>query len=810
VKIFGLEITRHKPDEPQVQNKPIIQDVVPEIKLALPDTKGPATIPSVKDPTLNYAGNRFQGRGQFSTAEYDLSEMGRIEDTDSYVRQAFEKKEALMFKEGWDIVGKNPRTIKYLRARLAQISRASGNPTDKLWREIGSSLIRKSNAFIIKVRKTEASGGRVRVDANEKTLQPVAAYFIAPAETMEYQLSNNRITRWRQRMPDGSIQEYRPQDVIHFYFSRKDGFIFGTPSLVPVVDDIRALRKIEENIELLVYQHLFPLFQYKVGTKEAPAGFTETGEREIDMVRREIQYMPTEGGIVTPERHEIVAIGAEGRALRAESYLEHFKQRVFAGLGVSSVDMGDGQTANRSTADNMSRNLVDSVKNYQQITEIFINEFVLSELLLESTFGEDVLDEENRCYLKFKEIDIATLIKKEAHYADQFKKNIVTWAEARSRAGFEPINVPTPEEVAAGDDLHEEYPEWYQTHWKLFGEPTILMQSIDEPYSTAAQAAAANRSTSLSAPQVEQAGEKQNEQEIALEKEKTKAKIAVAKAKPKPKPARKDGFLNETFRSLREEVLLRSEQKFDPDWLATLIRTGMRPAIDRLITEQVTAFIQGYSRYGTLQGNSYINSITMARRHLSDRAEHYVERLTNELVGNLRRQSTNLSKDELLPRIRAIFDTLEYRTRFIEDVEVRKALNYGKLQALAPQMDAASSFHSTSTDTTCLQCQSHHRTTYSFANIALDHIAPHHANCHCKTIVTKDSKDNGVFHSIIDSKFSTQSDNEGYLPEKLSHDCPKCNKTALKSAQVPNTYWCIGCREAFTVEDSQDNANLNK
>ena len=228
-----------------------------------------------------------------------------------------------MFKEGWDLVGKNPRTIKYIQTRMHQISQASNSPIDGLLRNIGSSLIRKSNCFLLKVRNIEASGGKVRsVPGKKLSLLPVAAYFVIPSETVEYKVSGNKVSRWRQRMPDGTHKEYDPKNIIHFHMDRKEGLVFGTPSIVPVLDDIRALRKIEENIELLVYQHLFPLFHYKVGTPDAPAGMTEGGDREIDVIRQEIQYMPSEGGIVTPERHEISTIGSEGRALRAEGYLE--------------------------------------------------------------------------------------------------------------------------------------------------------------------------------------------------------------------------------------------------------------------------------------------------------------------------------------------------------------------------------------------------------------------------------------------------------------------------------------------------------
>jgi hypothetical protein len=299
-------------------------------------------VKSIKPSPLSYATSRSMDGLEFVNAEYDLAEVGVIEDVESIVRQAHRKKIALMFKEGYDFVGKNKDTIEYVKARLAQIARASGIQTAELLKNLGTSLIRTSNAFLVKVRKDENSGGRIRRTPEGKILKPVAALFSVPAETMRARLDadTGKVNLWRQEMPDGRWKLFRADDVIHFTISKKDGFVFGTPDLIPVIDDIRALRKIEENVELLVYQHLFPLFHYKVGTETAPAGTTEGGDDEIEVAKTEIQYMPSEGGIVTPERHEIKMIGAEGRALRAESYITHFKRRVIAGLGISELDLG--------------------------------------------------------------------------------------------------------------------------------------------------------------------------------------------------------------------------------------------------------------------------------------------------------------------------------------------------------------------------------------------------------------------------------------------------------------------------------------
>ena len=133
-----------------------LKDRIPEIKAIIPGTQKSAVIPPVRSPVLGYNSDRYTGRGSFIEAEYDLGEVGRVEDTEAYVRQAFDKKVALMFKEGWDVIGSNPKTVKYIRTRFSQMSRASGTPVHKLFRSVGSSLIRKSNS----PRQTGA--GRIR------------------------------------------------------------------------------------------------------------------------------------------------------------------------------------------------------------------------------------------------------------------------------------------------------------------------------------------------------------------------------------------------------------------------------------------------------------------------------------------------------------------------------------------------------------------------------------------------------------------------------------------------------------------------
>ena len=798
MKIFGFEIGKQKPQA--------VQDQIPEVKTVIPDTKRPALVRPVSNPALNYHSSKYAGRGAFRPAEYNLAEVGRIEDTDSYARQSFDKKVALMFKEGWNVIGPNARVIKYIQTRFAQMARASGTPTDQLFRQVGSSLIRKSNAFLIKVRKTEASGGSVRREPGRRgSLKPVAAYFIVPAETMEYETTGNKISKWRQRMPNGDFQEHDPGNIVHFYYDRKDGFVFGTPTIVPVVDDIRALRKIEENIELLIYQFLFPLFQYKVGTEAAPAGITETGESEVDVIKREIQFMPTEGGIVTPERHEIKAVGAEGRALRAEGYLDHFKKRVFAGLAISAVDMGEGETANRATADNMSRNLIDSVKDFQQVMEIFVNEHIIAELLLESTFGTDVLDAENRCWIKFKEIDIDQQIKREAHIVDQFNKHAVTWPELRRRMGYQPILVPSPEEVESGTDTPDRYPEWNQTYWKLFRLPEVLAQSIDEPWSPAARAAAKDNSLPMTEKDNEESSKAQQEHEVNIEKEKAKARQAA-----KPAPKKKDNYLAEVYLATRREVVSRvsADPFIDKDWVASLIRTQMATSISRLIADQMLAFYRGYLSTAPTMTIQYTEIAASARSTFQRRAERYINKLTEDVVRTLQRNMADISDpSQAAVQARAVFDALKYRTDFIEDVEVRKAHSYGQIEGnRLLGLEIATSM--ATGENPCLECISRQERPFEIEFATIDDVPPHHANCNC-TLVSSVS-DVGLQDVAPSKRYPDNptepdaQDPSGVIPDGEFSECPKCGRTASRTKNTPDIYSCKACSHTFRRIQSND------
>lgn len=313
--------------------------------------------PRSKPKTLAYGTKSFLApTNGWSKPFHDLSEIARAQETESYLARSIQKHREYALKEGWFLAGKNPETIEYIRSRLLEFDLISDYSTEEWVRDGVTNLITYHNFFLVLAREpSKTTGARIRLHGKE--IEPISGIF--PMDPTSVEVSQNqagRPTRWRQKI-DGKEAKFDANDVIHGTMDRKTGFVFGTPYAIPVLDDIRALRRLEELCELVAHKHLFPLFHYTVGTDEKPADTIETADGtlidEVDIVRESIEEMPTEGGIVTSERHKIELIGAQDKILDLQPYIQHFEARVMGGLRLSGVDLGRSETSNKAcyTAD---------------------------------------------------------------------------------------------------------------------------------------------------------------------------------------------------------------------------------------------------------------------------------------------------------------------------------------------------------------------------------------------------------------------------------------------------------------------------
>ena len=107
-------------------------------------------------------------------------------------------------------------------------------------------------------------------------------------------------------------------------------------------------------------------------------------------------------------------------------------------MGVPAVLFGRGNTANRSTSESMASEMSDRINAIQHNNEVFINNYIDKELLLEAVY-DYITNPDHLVEFKFNDSDYDTKIKKETHAINQYEHNAITEDEMRSELGRDPI-----------------------------------------------------------------------------------------------------------------------------------------------------------------------------------------------------------------------------------------------------------------------------------------------------------------------------------------------------------------------------------
>ena len=398
----------------------------------------------------DYVGTYNQFNGVLRP-EYDMLEPFVMYDTEAYLKQATTRRLALMFRNGYEIVTdldqdieQGTKNIDYIYKRLNTLEYVTNEPTNAFFRKILFNMLLGSNCFLRKIRGEELSPGTrnkgegTRPNNNNK--KPVFRYQLIPSHSILPYFERGIIRHWRRFFDTGAPwEDYQLDEIIHLKWDVKPGHVYGTPRTVGVRDDIFALRRFEENIELLFVNHLFPFFHVKIGTEKAPCTYGPNGESEIDTIRYQIETMPKEGIFVSDERVAVDVVGAEGKSLEVKEFLTHLKSRVFTGLGMSGIDMGEGHDATRATADNISQNLKDAVKSDTESFGDMLRLHFFKEWFLEANYSVSVQKAVATTKLIFHEIDLDNKIKEENHNLNLYNAHLITEPEARKRLKRPPM-----------------------------------------------------------------------------------------------------------------------------------------------------------------------------------------------------------------------------------------------------------------------------------------------------------------------------------------------------------------------------------
>jgi hypothetical protein len=396
-----------------------------------------ADIQKTKDPTQTFQKPVHLGRveGQkvprnvtFYESEYDLFTIANARQLDGIINRAVGVFKEQILKNGFQYVSKDDKAQKYIRKRIREIELFTNIKHKEIMSTVADQLVTYANAYVIKVRKNISKYGK-RYKLYNKTLKPIVGLFVAEATTMSIGLDPSSNTKKYKQTIAGNEKYFNVEDVIHLTYNKIPGTLTGLSNINQVLDDVRALRKLEEEIEILGFQYAIPLYLYQVGTDAVPAA-----PGEVDAAAAVVNNAPTYGMMVVPHTHEVKAVTSSGDSVDVMKFVEHFKKRIFAGLGVSPISMAETNTSNRNTSEIADIQMQTITKSHQQILSNKFEQEFIDELLRDGKFSPLLIESE----LRFGEIDLEAKVKKEDHILGQYQGNLITWEEARLQGDKEP------------------------------------------------------------------------------------------------------------------------------------------------------------------------------------------------------------------------------------------------------------------------------------------------------------------------------------------------------------------------------------
>jgi len=401
---------------------------------------------------------RKLGFDRYYSNPYDFKTLRTAYENEVFVRRAVDHYMESVMRNGYDVVGENEDDVLYIERRFSEMEMVSGVSVADVCRESVCQLLLYGNLIPHLVRNEKASSGTRYRRFDGKEVLPIAAIFVEDARSIKIRNDEKQGLVYERHydkdyyIPSGSgiasvyanyaITNFphiskkstlKAEDVIHLGFHRAPGDVWAAPPFTSVIDDIRTLRLIEENVELIVFQYGHPILHGKVGDKES------TGTKsEVDDLNAKIEAMESNGFIITNNRVELDFING-GESVELSKYLEYFKNRVFTGLYMSDISMGESDTGTRSTADYLSKDSVNRTTELQMYIQDMFRK-IIKQLLLERGYNyKEVNRNEHSVELVFPEVDIEAKVKVEEHYTNMFVQNAITIDEARAKMGFKPI-----------------------------------------------------------------------------------------------------------------------------------------------------------------------------------------------------------------------------------------------------------------------------------------------------------------------------------------------------------------------------------
>lgn len=659
----------------------------------------------IKKFTIKATGRSAQSN-DLTAAEYSLTEIQNAIKSDSYIKRFVTDYSQLIFKAGYNIVGENDAAAEYIRKRLRLMSFMTNESFDNLMIEIGNDLVAYSNAFLVKSR-TDFNG----INLSDLTINPVydnkavGGYFRIDPATIEIQRDTNGAIKTYQQTLGNDTVKFKPTDVIHFYIDKEPSNAFGTPRIASALEDVKMLRRIEGNVERLIYRCLFPITQMKVGIPQQ--GMMAT-DQEIKEAQQVVEQLVDDGLIITNEKVEFKNLGANNVALNAEPYLNYFEKRVFSALYLSTSMMGRGGV--KQDADSMEEQVHDAVKYFQKSISNFIQNNLFNELLLEGGFNP-ILNESDIVYFVFNEINLETKVKVENHYLNQYQGNAITFEELRQELGRRADNISLDDVYANAVTQKNKMDLVWAGKGMLTpdgtaspenGDPKAVDKSSDEnkQISNTDQPENQHGKSSVNIKEFKESADDRNKI--------TKKNIDIYK--------KNFSIIYNKFQAMRNDVC--DDVKNQDAFTIPLTRESIMKMLEKYMEKELAA---GYKKAIKDCGNKSPDfTFDIQTVNIVKETKNTIDKIFKEISKRIKKCETREEKE-------SVFNSLEYRLRFLTEYTVSKAYWYAYVKtcnALGKEKVYVDFGNS--------EDKKSHKNVIDTKHFSLDDIPPFHAYCSCK------------------------------------------------------------------------------
>lgn len=649
--------------------------------------------------------------------EYNLEEIRAASESDSYIKMALMKYSYMLFKAGYRLESENQQAIDYIKSRFYIMSFATGKPMDILLQEIGDDLIKYSNAFLVKSRVNQVMNG-INATGAFDAKQPIGGYYrIDPSTVTINRDKFGQIKNYKQSV-DGTDKTFQATEVLHFYLDKEAANAFGTPRIISALEDVKLLRRIEGNVATMIYKYSMPLYQWIIGL--AQPGFQATSN-EIEEAKSTIDNMPLDGSIVTNEKTQIKAIGAEGNALSAEGYLQYYEKRVFTALGVSEAQMGRGGA--KQDADSMESQAHDTVKHIQKMYSTFIDYLIINELLLEGGF-DPITKPEDRVEFIFNEISIDTKIKVENHEMAKYQSNILGMKEIRKKLGY-------------SEDVDDS--DLYQNRIAVKAEEQLIKIKADESIRVAQannnNEENSNNTSTTGTKGINVKGNGTNKSQEPSDDVKNKntpenqhgtTSVKVKEGFDLQEKAKSKKVHKKSFSEIYNKYeMISNDIKENPEHFDNIIKAGITTLQSLALREMQVTSLRGITDASNYVNKKLDKPVLLPKVSISYEP---FEKMCNESLTKLFKEARNRIKNNNDPRfIEVVFSSLEYRIRFMLESVLPKVYWYSYLRTGEEyNIKEAEIIFNGSED------EKEHSKIINLNNINLDDIPPFHPFCDCK------------------------------------------------------------------------------